>query len=102
VIPDETTARHELTMLIIGRTAPRAADAILETGYCRPRTINNYDELESLPVRSVLLDVDGDVCQRLRGGWRAVIDEREGDPWLTDTLEVDLPAIVLYEPAVKK
>jgi hypothetical protein len=93
--------RDELTTLVLGRTAPRAADAILAAGYRKPRTITTVEELDALPVGSILFDVDGDVCQRFRGGWRATINERKGDPWLTDTLEVDLPATVLHEPQAK-
>lgn len=33
------SARGDLTMLILGKTAPRAADAILAAGYRKPRTL---------------------------------------------------------------
>lgn len=78
-----------------------AADAVLAAGYRKPRTIDNFDELDDLPVGTVLLDRDGDVVQRFRGGWRATINEIGGDPWLSDTLEVDLPATVLHEGVTK-
>jgi hypothetical protein len=75
-----------------------ATDAILAAGYVKPRTITTIDELDELPVGSVLIDRDRDICQRFRGGWRATIHEPNDDPWLTGTLEVDLPATVIYSP----
>lgn len=39
------SARDELTTLILGKTAPRAADAILAAGYRKPRTITTREEL---------------------------------------------------------
>jgi len=70
---------------------------LTEFGYRKPRTITTAEELDALPVGSVLIDRDHDICQRFRGGWRATIHEPNDDPWLTDTLEVDLPATVLRE-----
>ncbi|MBT2537232.1 hypothetical protein [Arthrobacter sp. ISL-69] len=82
---------------VVRAKAEVTAEAILAAGYSKPRTVTTVEELDALPVGSVLIDGDGDICQRLRTGWRAVIDERCGNPWLTDTLEVDLPATVLHE-----
>jgi hypothetical protein len=78
--------------------AEHALDTVRLRGYRKPRTITTAEELDALPVGSVVIDRDRDVCQRFRGGWRATIHEPNDDPWLTDTLEVDLPAIVLHEP----
>jgi hypothetical protein len=75
-----------------------SADAVLAAGYVKHRTITTVDELDALPLGSVVIDRDRDICQRFRGGWRATIHESNDDPWLTDTLEVDLPATVLYSP----
>ena len=91
-------ARDELFQLILGRTTTKAVERILAAGYRKQRTITTEEELDALPVGSVIKDRDRDVCQRFRTGWRATIHEEHDDPWLTDTLEVDLPATVLYEP----
>ena len=91
------SARDELFQLILGRTTTKAVERILDAGYLRPRTITTEEELDALPVGSILLDVDGDACQRFRGGWRATVNEPNDDPWLSDTLEVDLPATVVHE-----
>jgi hypothetical protein len=67
-------ARDELTTLILGKTAPRAADAILEAGYRKPRAITTYEELAALfaaDVNAVVMDEDGVVLQNLAGGWKS-------------------------------
>ena len=65
----------------------------------QPHVVASDDELFELPVGTVIKDRDGDIVQRFRDGWRATINEDHGEPWLTDTLEVDLPATVLHEPS---
>lgn len=76
----------------------KTTNAILAAGYRRHRTITTAEDLDALPVGSVIKDRDRDVCQRFRTGWRAMIHEDHNDPWLTDTMEIALPATVLYEP----
>jgi len=95
------SARDELADIIASNRneyADKTADRILTAGYQKRRTITTAEELDALPVGSVLIDRDHDICQRFRGGWRATIHEPNDDPWLTDSLEVDLPATVLHEP----
>jgi len=88
------SARDELTTLILGKTAPRAADAILAAGYSKPRTITTRTELEALPDESVILDRDGDVFQRRGGDWCSY----ETRPAVDQQVAKWLPAAVLYEP----
>lgn len=65
------------------------------------RTITTVEELDALAVGSVVLDVEGDVCERTGGGWSGIIKERSMDSWLLTGAEaIDLPATVLYEPTV--
>lgn len=94
------SARDELTMLVLGRTAPRAADAILAAGYRKPRTITTAEELDTLPVESVVRSARGTIFEKANF---------HGDPefpfWLTPGVNHEyagialaLPATVLHEP----
>jgi hypothetical protein len=93
-------ARAELTTLILGKTAPRAADAILAAGYSKPRTITTAEELDALPYGSVILDPLGVSLHKNEfTGWRA----SNGAKNITaEMLEHEaLPATVLHEGATK-
>jgi hypothetical protein len=75
-----------------------AAEVILAAGYRKPRTITTAEELDALPVGSVLLDVDGNTSRKFHGGWRTTVVEPDGSAWLSDCMEdADMPATVLYE-----
>lgn len=91
------SARDELTTLILGKTAPRAADAILAAGYRKPRTITTVEELDALPAGSVILDSDGlSLHKNEFTGWCASNGAKEID---VEMLEGEaLPATVLHEP----
>jgi hypothetical protein len=54
-----SNARDELTTLILGKTAPRAADAVLAAGYSKPRTITTAEELDALGFEAVVIDPCG-------------------------------------------
>lgn len=76
------------------------ADALIADGWTKPRTITTVEELDALPIGSVVLDVEGDVCERAGGGWTGIIKERSMDSWLLTGAEaIDLPATVLYDGA---
>ena len=50
--------------------AQHLRDAILASGYSKPRTVNAAADLDALPVGSVVLDGDGDPWKkRLDGLW---------------------------------
>jgi hypothetical protein len=68
------SARDELTTLILGKTATRAADAVLAAGYRKPRTITTAEELDALedPV-VILMDYCGHPYQ-----WGIGMDGSEG------------------------
>jgi hypothetical protein len=96
------SARDELTTLILGKTAPRAADAILAAGYKKPRTITTAEELNALGFHSVVLDAYKTpyVCERHRidgahNEWKPA-----GMNYLEDSeaLLYHGPVTVLYEP----
>lgn len=100
-----STERDELIDIIdnrwhgYGYSPEGSADAILASGYRKPRTITTVEELNALPVRSVI-----------RGNWLAEKwAEPEGEcwhiagkalSWFTEQLASynGLPATVLYEP----
>ena len=91
------TARGELTMLILGKTAPRAADAIIAAGYRKPRTITTAEELGKLAEGVVIIDQDGDVVIADPGPedmWFRQIDET----WPLPAGAIFLPATILHEP----
>jgi len=89
------SARDELTTLILGKTAPRAADAILAAGYSKPRTITTREEVEALADGSVLIDSHGDVANLRDDFWFSY----ETAPMTHHRMAKYLPATVLYEPA---
>lgn len=75
------------------------ADAILAAGYRKPRTVTTSEELDALPVDSVVRDTKGFVYQK----W-ADIDEPEipwwaaaGDSRMYPANRIALPATVLHE-----
>jgi len=82
-----------------------AADAILAAGYRKPRTVSTVEELEALPIGSVVLDRDGMALQNtqfdLSGtGWNAANGTRDIE---REVLEADaFPATVVYEAEAGK
>lgn len=97
--------RDELAEVIRGIDGPatlgglEVADAILTAGYRKPRQVATADEMEALPVGSVVLDRDGMALQktewRFRGtGWNALNGTRD---IYREELERDcFPATVLH------
>ena len=70
-----------------------AAEAILENGYRKPRTVTTRDEVLALHEGAVLLDSAGDVAQ-LRGGlWCGY----EASPMSPARQAKYIPATVLHE-----
>jgi hypothetical protein len=94
-------ARNELTTLILGKTAPRAADAILAAGYRKPRTLTKHEQLLDLTKGTVLRDLDGDILVADPGPedmWFRQIDET----WPLTPRAVVLPVTVIHEPEATK
>ena len=73
--------------------APSIADAILAAGYRKPRTITTAEELDALPLESVVKSAEGNVWEFLVGGWFETAS-RVGHV----ASDLALPATVLYEP----
>jgi len=111
-----STARDELQDLIddtavgsrfdgVGVSNPDViADSILAAGYRKPRTITTVEELDALPVGSVVLH-DGRAFQHYPA-YPAPFDEYQkwkcGDGGFvrsTNDGSMILPATVLYEPS---
>lgn len=65
----------------------------------KPRTIDTVEELNGLPVGSVMLDRDGDAWQRYRTGWTCTDrSTNTADQPSSSLAWVLAPATVLYEP----
>jgi len=89
------SARHELTMLILGKTAPHAADDILSAGFSKPRTIDDThadDGPDSLNPQSVILSMGRPAIK----GYDGTFMDYDGTTW--DFWELETPITVLYEP----
>lgn len=83
-------ARKELEQIIIGAFNQHvAANGILAAGYRKPRTITTAEELDALPVETIIMEhACNDPIQRYSIGWCF-----GGD--LVNN--VSLPATVLFE-----
>lgn len=68
-----------------------AANAILAAGYRKPRTITTAEELDALPVGSVVKDDDGHAHLKYPRGWVRTGQEPYSTP------EGILPALVIHE-----
>lgn len=104
------SARDELAKLLFQQnvsnaaapTAPEiimlcedAADAILEAGYSKPRTITDHyadDGPDELPALSVILSAGRPAIKQGDGTFM----DYDGSTW--DTRELDLPITVIYSP----
>ncbi|MDH6279510.1 hypothetical protein [Prescottella agglutinans] len=73
------------------------ADAILAAGYSSPRVVETIEELEALPVWSVVRDRRKYTLERCDHGW--FIPGRAG---YRDARDIAIPATVLYVPEEAK
>lgn len=75
----------------------RTADALLAAGYRKPQHVTTIEELDALPIGSVILDPAGlSLHKNEFTGWRASNGAKNIPAGLLE-LEA-LPATVLYEP----
>ncbi|AIM41001.1 hypothetical protein PBI_SQUIRTY_54 [Mycobacterium phage Squirty] len=63
----------------------------------RPRVIETVEQLDALPIRSLVRSDIGEVFERLRGGWDCL--HEDGSAGLVMPFAIRLPARVLYTPA---
>jgi hypothetical protein len=76
------------------------ADAILAAGYSKPRTITTVEDLDALPVGTVVLS---DAYRRHVGDWQVAFQRWDDGDWhrggrAAHTLpDYIIPATVLYE-----
>ena len=93
---DDFTPANEESDLIA-----EIAAAVLEAGYTKPRQVTTVEELDALPIYSVVLDADG-VAYQHYGQWEAGGTEiqwsAEGRWWFTN--QIPFPTTVLYSPVV--
>lgn len=71
------------------------ADAILASGYRKPRTITTAEELDALPIGAIALD-SAEWLFRKQIDFRYVA---AGSGGLYSAAAIDFPATVLYEPS---
>jgi len=69
------------------------AGVLLDAGYRKPRTITTLEELDALPMESVLKSAEGNVWESLVGGWFETCSRA-----CHIASDIALPATVLYEP----
>lgn len=75
------------------------ADLILKSGYRKPRTITTVEEIDALPVGSVVLDRDGAALQLT--AWLGWVASNGTTNIAAEELRADcFPAVVLYTPEV--
>jgi len=87
-----------LTLLALdGTSAEAIADAVLRSGYRKPRTITTRAEVEALGDGSVVADSAGDVSEKRGGLWCSY----ETAPMTDARLSKYLPVTVLHEPAAR-
>jgi len=77
--------------------AREIADAILAAGYSKPRTISTVEELDALPVESIVRDVDGLPKEKQNATGGEVFWAAPGHSKHYGTGSIWLPATVLYE-----
>jgi hypothetical protein len=73
------------------------ADAILATGWIKPRTITTVEELDALPHEAVVQDAGGFILEH----WEEPEDriwKAAGNEWAWSTDDITLPAQLLYAP----
>lgn len=70
------------------------AHATLAAGYRKPRTITTVEDLDALPLESVLKASDGNIWESLVGGWFETASRVRNE-----SSSILLPAAVLWEPA---
>ncbi len=74
-------------------TDAKMAETILAAGWVKPRTITTVEELDALPLETVVKSADGNVWECLVGGWYETCSRARHA-----SSDIALPAIVLHEP----
>jgi len=103
VSTEQMEARRELGQLIMGRTAPAAADAVLAAGYRKPATITTAEELDALPVGSVVAMIGSEpdspaVACRAARGWQFLGADPERRYNSSSLMPSPEPITVLHTP----
>lgn len=104
---NDNEQRDEWARIIVGELYPgpqddpmtwpaqvwRLADAIVER--IKPRTITTVEELDALPNGSAILDISGDVAQRLCAWWHFPETSPMGS---SKVLKYSSTVTVIHEP----
>lgn len=85
--------RDEWPRLVNDMASEDLADEIFKAGYRKPRIISTVEELNALPVRSVIREAHGYIMEKLSDGWYtpAIESKYRG-------VNTFVPAMVLYVP----
>lgn len=102
--PIEADPSDDYSGGIAEQSNPSVADAILAAGYRKSRTITTVEELDALPTSTVVMDGTGEGVV-----YRKMHQAQDGVQWYEpgyalnwDSLEIKLPATVLYTPEATK
>ncbi|MFE5708985.1 hypothetical protein [Rhodococcus koreensis] len=102
--PNVSVDRDEIADLLEaleGADLADIADAILEAGYRKPRTIASVGELDALPEGAVILSEQGGVWERQEDDSTELLfwveaTQGQGSPQFSDGIA--LPATVIHRP----
>lgn len=90
----------ELTSLMLGRTAPDAASAVLAAGWFKPYEVTTDEELHGLNHEAIIRDTGGDILVHVNAIFH-LFDEKRVEHWVDcgygEASTPTLPATVLYE-----
>lgn len=91
----------DLLEALDGANLSDIADAFLDAGYRKPRTIASAEELDTLPNGAVILSEQGGVWERQEDDSTELLfwveaTQGQGDPQFSE--EIALPATVIHLP----
>jgi len=87
----------ELPSSIVSHLADGIIDAVLASGYRKPRVVTTIAELDALPAGAMILDSDPDCCVKNdRERWYSLAGSEES--YSSAHIVDSLPATVLYVP----
>lgn len=95
------SSRDDLFQLILGRTTTKAVERILAAGYRKPREVTTTEELDALPIGSVVRSAREGIFEKAN-----YHGDAEFPFWLVTGMNrefgnqaIPLPATVLHESA---
>ncbi|QUE26265.1 hypothetical protein SEA_AKHILA_79 [Mycobacterium phage Akhila] len=93
---DYEVAKGSRVAVAPGRSYRLLAELVAEVERLRPKVVETVEQLDALPIRSLVRSDIGEVFERLRGGWDCL--HEDGSAGLVMPFAIRLPARVLYIP----